>query len=339
MSERDSGRAERSAEPTNRRTELKRSAGKRKRFNKKRIVLAVVIISVIVISALAVALLAFVFKAKNITVTNDTGFYTNEEILAAAGIEQNKGFLSIWPGICEKKVEQYLPYVGDLEVKRKLPDTVEVTVNYTSEVFAVKTGDNYVLLNEDGKVLKTEATDRGIAAVVEGISFSSVVIGKNAIFADIERETEIATDNTIEKETEAAETEPDVLMTGSEIFEALKTLAVEMSENELGSVSRYSITQSKSGKVNVKVVLDDMIEIDFGVLSSSSSKVRLAKKIVDENSQKASAENKLCIDLTDGKTGYVRSQNAIDKVEEDVSNAAAAKEAATGETEAETEEQ
>ena len=337
MSERDRVRAERSDEPINRRTELKRSAGKRKRFNKKRIVLVVAIIAVIVISALVVALLAFVFKAKNITVTNETGFYSNEEILAAAGIEQNKGFLSIWPGSCEKKVEKNLPYVGDLEVKRKFPDTVEVTVNYTSEVFAIKNGGTYVLLNEDGKVLKTEAPDRGSAAVVEGLSLSSVVLGKNATFADIERETEIATDNTIEKETEAAETQPDVLMTGSEIFENLKALAVEITERELGSASKYSIMQSKNGKVNVTVELHDTIEIDFGLLSSASSKVRLAKKIVDENGQKASAENKLCIDLTDGKTGYVRTQNAIDKVEEDVSKAAAAKEAATGETETETE--
>ncbi len=337
MNERDNRSSERTSAPTNRRDELKQSSTRRKRVNKKRVAVFFVPGFVLIIGVVALVLSVYVFKAKNITVTNETGFYSNEEILAAAGIEQNKGFLFIRSGSCEKKVEQNLPYVGDLEVKRKLPDTVEVTVSYTSEVFAVKTGGNYVLLNEDGKVLKTDATDSGSAAVVEGLSLSSVVIGKNATFADIERETEIATDNTIEKETEAVETQPEVLMTGSEIFEDLKALADEISEKELGSASKYSITQSKNGKVNVTVELHDTIEIDFGLLSSASSKVRLAKKIVDENGQKASAENRLCIDLTDGKTGYVRTQNAIDKVEEDVSNAAAAKEAATGETEAETE--
>ncbi len=335
MSDRDNRGAPRQNAPTNRGAELKYSSTERRKISKKRVAGVVIPVLIVLTVICAFVLTAYVFKAKNIEVTNGNVCYSDEEILATAGIEQNKGFLFIYFGGCAKKVEKNLPYVGKLEVKFRLPDTVEVTVNYTHEVFAFKSAGGYALLDETGKVLRIGSADRWAAGAVEGLSLSSVVLGETASFADIIKETEAETDNAIEKETQAP-SEPEVLMTGSEIFEKLKALAEELSDNELSEISEYSITQSKSGKLNVSVVIDDMIEIDFGLLSSASSKARLAKKIVDENSQKASADNKLMIDLTDEKTGYVRTQNAIDKVEEDVSNAAAKAEETTAEGESTT---
>lgn len=81
-------------------------------------------------------------------------YYTEEEVASMSGWKKGRNIL-FSPGISE--IEENLsrdPYFKEVSVKRKLPDTLEITVTERTQTAAFAYGDRYVIIDDEGIVLR-----------------------------------------------------------------------------------------------------------------------------------------------------------------------------------------
>ena len=79
-----------------------------------------------VILALTVGATVF-FRVEQVTVSGNQR-YTQEEIIAASGIQLGDNLYSLNKVRIDQKIRTTLPYIGDLTINRALPSTIQITV-------------------------------------------------------------------------------------------------------------------------------------------------------------------------------------------------------------------
>lgn len=138
---------------------------------------------------LAAGLLAMTifFKVKTITVQGATT-YSAEEV--AAGLEVQPGDnLYLWNKVkVSDALLQTFPYLQTVQIRRRLPSTLEVTVTECTACIAVQSGSGYFLLSKQGKVLEQTTANNGLPVVV-GMTLDGVQPGQ-VLHSDISREAE-----------------------------------------------------------------------------------------------------------------------------------------------------
>jgi hypothetical protein len=142
-----------------------------------------------------------------------------------------------------------LPYIKNVKLTRKLPDTINIEVFATNEIVAFPSGNNYVLIDESGKVLDKDATQ-----VKEGVAIASNIKFKTA--------------NEGEKITLANE----------KLSEDFFNLVNGIKKNELDSVTEILV----SGNSEFKIIYDNRITIKFGVTGDFDKKIQRAKAAINQ---------------------------------------------------------
>lgn len=89
--------------------------------------------------------------------------YTQDEIIAAAGVEQGDNLFTLNKYQIADRILTQLPYVDDVTISRKLPDTLIFEVQESTGVAWVESGGSYWLINNNCKVLEV-----GDASLVQG---------------------------------------------------------------------------------------------------------------------------------------------------------------------------
>lgn len=137
----------------NKKEEVKRR--KRKRKSKK--YFALFFVAIIVLGVLVALSLTILFPIKHIQV-GGSNIYTAEQIATAANIKSKDNLLRIREEELLKNVQQKLPFIETLEVRRKLPGTLIITVGDATESHCYYVDGKYYSVTTDGRVLK-EYTD------------------------------------------------------------------------------------------------------------------------------------------------------------------------------------
>ncbi len=135
----------------------KETAKKRKHRRKNRKYLALFFAGIIVLGTLVALSLTVLFPIKHIQV-GGSNIYTAEQIVSAANIKSNDNLLRVNKKELIKSVQQSLPFIEKVEVKRKLPETLIITVSDATESHCYYVDGKYYSVNTDGRVLK-EYTD------------------------------------------------------------------------------------------------------------------------------------------------------------------------------------
>lgn len=105
------------------------------------------------------------FKIENITVTGDSR-YTQEEIVAASGIQIGANLFLTNTVEAANQIEIQKPYIRTATIQRNLNGTIEITVEQTETAsLAVRTDGGYVLLDSGLKVLESGQGDLPEGAV------------------------------------------------------------------------------------------------------------------------------------------------------------------------------
>lgn len=124
-----------------------------KPFNRNRFILQLVTV-VAVVLALLLGLSIF-FKAKNFVVSGCEK-YTAYQIRQATGIQEGENLLTINGARVSGKIMTKLPYVKQVRVQIKLPDTVLIEVVEVDVTYAIQAKDeSWWLIDCDGKVLES----------------------------------------------------------------------------------------------------------------------------------------------------------------------------------------
>ena len=127
-------------------------------------------ISFIVICAALVFGMSVFFRVSNIEVTG-AGHYTQEEIIEASGIKDGDNLMFVNRSGVANRICSKLIYVGEVNIRRKLPNTVIIEVSESGSVAVIQTDSGLWLIDRYCRLLEECKTqDAGNYIKVKGVS-------------------------------------------------------------------------------------------------------------------------------------------------------------------------
>ncbi|MGN1329211.1 MAG: cell division protein FtsQ/DivIB [Eubacterium sp.] len=113
---------------------------------------------VIFVTALGAVLSLTVFFHINSITVNSNKIYTNDEILSQCTIDVGENLFMSDIKSAEQRLEESLPYIYNAEIKRKLPDKIEIEITEAKVAYSIKNQDEkYIYLDDNFKVLELGA--------------------------------------------------------------------------------------------------------------------------------------------------------------------------------------
>lgn len=135
---------------------------RRRRRNRGRFGVLYKLLSILLILAAILAGCIIFFRVNTMVVSGNSR-YTQEEILSASGVRQGDNLFTLNKYQIANRILTQLPYVDDVAISRKLPDTLIFEVSESSGVAWVESGGSCWLLDDKCKLLEV-----GDAALVQG---------------------------------------------------------------------------------------------------------------------------------------------------------------------------
>ena len=96
---------------------------------------------------------AIFFRIGKVKVTGSTR-YTDEEILAASGIQVGGNLFLIRTSAGASAIKAAFPYVESASIRRRFPSTVEITIREAEPAACIETEDACWLVSEAGRLLE-----------------------------------------------------------------------------------------------------------------------------------------------------------------------------------------
>lgn len=222
---------------------------KRKRKIKKLMALFLLAFVIICVGVLLAVTVFFKINTVNIT---GAKVYSNSQVLEAGNIDLGSGLFSVNEEKLNREITKKLPYIKSVEVSRKLPDTLTLEITATREIAAFVSGAGYILVDETGKVLDTDAQMlRENVAVVSGVQPKSAVEGDIISFGDEKTDKDFCT-----------------------VISTLKS-------SEFDGVTEIILSE----KSEFKLIYEDRITIKLGSADNLSVKLQRAKAAIDKENQ------------------------------------------------------
>lgn len=170
------------------RLELLREKQKRRaRQRTKKRISPVIWKRILIMAAIAAAFvlsMVIFFRVRDIQVVGGT-YYTADEITAACGVAKGDNLLTISRAKVSGNILAELPYVRSVQVTRRLPDTLELTVTEYEVTYAVRdTAEGWWLVTSDGKVTEAiDAKETKSHIQISGFTIISPVVGQQLTIA------------------------------------------------------------------------------------------------------------------------------------------------------------
>lgn len=206
-------------------------------LDRRKLVMQLLIVTAIVL-ALVMGMSVF-FKVENIMVSG-AHVYSEWKVVEASGLEKGDYLLTFSiPKACGKIIAE-LPYVDNVRIGIKLPDTVNIVIDELDVTYAIQAIDSsWWLISSEGKVI--DQTDGGAAAGytrIEGVYLDSPVLGEMGVA--FERPAEVTSESS-EETGEIVGTEP-VIITNAERFQAALQILQALEANDIvGQAASLSV--------------------------------------------------------------------------------------------------
>ena len=242
-----------------------------KPFNRNRFILQLVTV-VAVVLALLLGLSIF-FKTKHFVVSGCEK-YTAYEIRQATGIQEGENLLTVNGARVSGRIMTKLPYVNQVRVQIKLPDTVLIEVVEVDVTYAIQAkDDSWWLIDCDGKVLETvSAAEAKSYTHLQGVRLDSPEPGKKAVAEEVVPE----------------ETTPDgqpvpVTVYGSERLSALLTVLQNMEKRGILGNQVASVDVTAIG--DIRLWYGERYEVLLGTAEDLDHKIHMMEKAIDQSSE------------------------------------------------------
>ncbi len=253
---------------------VKSSTKQRKKDIKRQNNLLAAMLFVIAIALIGV-ISVFVFRINTVEVINPKEMYSSSAVAEKAGIKEGGSMLMLNGKRAEEIIEKDFPYIEDVEIKRRWPDKIIITLEYAVPAMAVDTGSGYIILNSSCKVLSSDAaTFNNPAALVKGVEIVSAVPGETAVFSENLNTSQL-----------------------SELSNAL-------SECGFTDITCYDLTKIS----DVVIDIDHRVEVKLGTLASAPEKLKFGKEVIARTAEE-DTEHAMVVDLTTEGEAYVRVKN------------------------------
>ena len=168
-----------------------RRAKRQKKARLKRVKIAFIMFLIIAIITLAIMCFTIFFPIQRINVSGSE-IYSKSEIIKASKITTDDNLFVVSEEKVEQNIRKKLPYVDNIKLKRVLPDAIILTITDAKEYSYYNVNDEYILLSENGYVLKkqSEKPENVFEIVTSGIDGE---VGEKAIYKNVAQEDMINT--------------------------------------------------------------------------------------------------------------------------------------------------
>ena len=248
-------------------------------FNKGRFILCIVISIAVVLAVVFGMAIFFKVDANKILVAGNNK-YSVAQIVDACGIKDGENLFSVSEARVSTCIIDRLPYVKQVRVGIKLPDTVKIEIEELEVVYSVEdSGGAWWLIRSDGRVIEqTNSAEAQQYTRLLGVKITEVVAGEPAMAWQPESaEQEGETAPITVRETER-------LLTACTILEYLEDNGIigelaSVDVSNLGDIQlwygeKYQILLGDTLELNYKIrtlrsTLDQMGDYQSGVLDIS----------------------------------------------------------------------
>lgn len=247
---------------------------KKKRVNKRKRNKILALMGVIVITAGILCTLTFTvfFTPKNI-IAQGSMLYSQEELIKASGITNKDNILFLNQEEILKRTQQTLPYIGTLEINKKLPNSVELIYNDV---------DTYLIFGEDGSNVQTDINLR--------ILPEEINVAKH--FVEIKCEWSLDSSGKYIK------------ISNSEDYEFAKTVIKACKEANL-----YNVVIDLFDNDKLLLIVENKFEVDFGSRYNFEEKFAQLLTTIEETDENAQGQIDLSSWTKDSPNAYFRPGN------------------------------
>lgn len=242
---------------------------------------------VAIVMALLIGMSIF-FKVGTVNVAGSEK-YTPWEVMQAAGIQEGDTLLTLNKGRAAGKIKTTLPYVDEVRIGIKLPDTVNIEITEVAVTYSIEGDDGYWwLMDSEGTILESVSSlDAEDYTQILGVTVTGAQAGQKAVAFEPEPETQQETN----AEGETVEVELPVTVTGAERLETACMILQCLEQNgilgemasvdvtELGDIvlwysNRYNILLGDTAQIDRKIymvtgAIGQLSEYQTGILDAS----------------------------------------------------------------------
>ncbi len=169
----------------------KKNKNKSKVNSKIKNLLKVVVILIVLGVLIAFAFTSPIFQISKVEVINN-GQVSIETIISLSGLVNGQNIFNYNSKEIEDKILTN-SYIDEVEISRKLPDTVEINIKERESAFAIKLLDKYVYINTQGYIIDIFQTNDKNHIVLNGYTTdeNAIVIDERLSVEDLEKITDV----------------------------------------------------------------------------------------------------------------------------------------------------
>ena len=270
-------------------------------FNRRQFVLRLLTVIAVVL-ALTLGMSIF-FKVEVVTVTGSEK-YTAWDVRQASGIQDGENLLTLSKARIGGRIRATLPYVEQVRVGIKLPDTVHIEITELSVAYAIADeNDTWWLMDAEGKLLEQIT---GIQAKdytrILGVPLTNCQPGKPAQAVEPEAETVTQTDPS----GATIQSTIPVTVLGSERLAIALSILRDLEKNGiLGEMA--SVDVSDLG--HIQLWYADRYQVELGDTTRLSYKVRAMKQAIDQMSAYQTGVLDVSFTIWPDQVGYTAFEN------------------------------
>ena len=242
-------------------------------FNLNKLLLQLTVVIAVVL-AVVIGLSVF-FKVERVVVYGNNA-YSAWTIQEASGIEGGENLLSFGRTRACGKIITGLPYVKNVRIGIKLPDTVNIYIEEFDVSYAIEDANKgWWLMTSTGKI--AEQIDKASSysyTKVEGVQILGPVVGEQAVALEVfEPEATESSDATDASEATA----PLVTVTANDRLQAALLILSTLEKNDIvGEVASVNV----SSLYNLELQYGQRYQVKLGTTSDMEKKIGQMKKAV-----------------------------------------------------------
>ena len=136
---------------------------RRKRIKKIKFFVKLILLIGIIAGGITFALTSPIFNIKSINILNNNKI-PSDTIISLSGLKNEENIFKFYKRNIIEKIKEN-PYIEDVEIKRKLPNTVEINVTERVEAYNIEYMGKYAYINTQGYILEISEDSKNMPII------------------------------------------------------------------------------------------------------------------------------------------------------------------------------
>ena len=242
--------------------------------------------------------LFFLIPIREIEVTGEVEMFNEGDIIEASESAEGKSLFLRSSGAIERTIRKNLPLTETVKVKKSLFGKITIDIQFSEVDFYCKIGDKYYAIDENLKVLDSDASYSKYKA------FGAVKVFIPEVREPVLNEQLVFYDTVEETDTEG---ETLYVVKDVKVYAYVSEFLTTIKENGYVKGADAALLTEK---FDVRLIYANKFSVRFGDVRDLDLKFRVFYEIMEENSMQYA--EKVTVDLTDPSKATARADMSLD---------------------------